>query len=771
MLLPASIVHLFTRCLKTKLIIHHYLMKLYSLLVGLSLCGLMATSLSAQQIWEPLPSLPEGAEGIRDFAVDTSGVIYAATLSRGIFRSVDNAITWEAFSDGIANLSVPSIEVTPSNDVYIGNSRFAGLYRLDREQGRWQSIDIGFGDSVRLFGVLALDENIMLVGARRGDARGIFRTTNRGSVWKRVDTNYAGYDFDQIESGVILSRGINKLIRSVDSGKSWEPISAGLPSTYKVFDVAALPNSDVSFAAIKQESGTGDSTGIYRSLDDGISWDLVYQTYYPKGKVQFAEFVVIDPPSTVYAGTRSGIYRSTDLGDSWDSLLTVKQHYAVVQPATLLPLKDELLISTWYELLRVAKDGSVWKNVDQGFGRGRVRSIAALDDRTLIVTINHRVYRTDNGGLSWEEIFPAESAGTPIRLGSYGVQAYDNSRVFVQGTSVAEEPSFLLYSNDKGRTWSISTFDSASAGSRIAVDGSIIGKYYRHSAGGGYGFRRSEDGGVSWYELGLRLNPRQGFYAQYVALDSVILITGYDGRIYRTVNNGESWNEIDQLVNGDPGGNVNYRHTYQQMIMLSDGYVYARRKDTLYVSPDTGATWEAAKLSDIDPSQRLYLLGHGILFQGNTTDQLARSDDNGTNWTQYSAGTEQNESIVSLIASPSDKLFLATYNYEDGDQGQVYKALQSLRIEEDPTIIPEISLSPNPAAATFHLSFQLSKSNEIKVELFNLLGRKVTTLYQEKREAGTVNVECSVENVVPGIYLCRIYDGSQVISLPIHLIQ
>ncbi|HWR82282.1 MAG TPA: T9SS type A sorting domain-containing protein [Candidatus Deferrimicrobium sp.] len=77
----------------------------------------------------------------------------------------------------------------------------------------------------------------------------------------------------------------------------------------------------------------------------------------------------------------------------------------------------------------------------------------------------------------------------------------------------------------------------------------------------------------------------------------------------------------------------------------------------------------------------------------------------------------------------------------------------------------EYSLSqnyPNPFNPTTDITFALPQASFVKLEIFNVLGQKVTTLVEGTREAGRHTVEWNASNVGSGVYLYRLAAGDFV---------
>ena len=96
---------------------------------------------------------------------------------------------------------------------------------------------------------------------------------------------------------------------SLPSRPRWNPINAGLPST--VAEIRALtvaPSNPSTVYAVTSNSS------LLKSVDAGGSWK-------PVSGITGVIAVAVDPDtsSTVYAATRHGIVKSTDDGANWNA--------------------------------------------------------------------------------------------------------------------------------------------------------------------------------------------------------------------------------------------------------------------------------------------------------------------------------------------------------------------------------------------------------------------------------------------------------------------
>ena len=78
---------------------------------------------------------------------------------------------------------------------------------------------------------------------------------------------------------------------------------------------------------------------------------------------------------------------------------------------------------------------------------------------------------------------------------------------------------------------------------------------------------------------------------------------------------------------------------------------------------------------------------------------------------------------------------------------------------------------PNPFNPTTSISYSVSKSSNVKLEVFDLLGQKVATLVNEVKAAGNYDLSFDASNLTSGIYIYRITQGSETLIKRMTLIK
>lgn len=92
-------------------------------------------------------------------------------------------------------------------------------------------------------------------------------------------------------------------------------------------------------------------------------------------------------------------------------------------------------------------------------------------------------------------------------------------------------------------------------------------------------------------------------------------------------------------------------------------------------------------------------------------------------------------------------------------------------VSESPSEFRITSFYPNPFNPSGTVQFQLPKSGEIEVMLFDILGREVQSIYSGPMNSGIQSLSIDGVELSSGIYIVRVTDGQQVQTIRITLIK
>ena len=293
-------------------------------------------------------------------------VFYVGQVDGGVWKSTDFGRTWEPIFDGQTSQSIGAIAVAPSNSSIIYVASGEGLHRPDLSVGdgiyrsadagkSWQHLGLRDGQQIPALAVDPRDPNRVyaaVLGHPYGanEERGIFRSTDGGTTWKKVlfkDANTGGDDvvLDPANPNIVYAslwesrlgpwedgnqyEGTHGgLFKSTDGGDTWKPLTKGLPDNLVQIHVAVAPSDEhrlYATTAIAKQGGYASAAGLgfYRSDDAGDNWYRVTEDARPAMKIGGGDLPepAVDPKNADVVYSASIVTeRSIDGGHTWMSL-------------------------------------------------------------------------------------------------------------------------------------------------------------------------------------------------------------------------------------------------------------------------------------------------------------------------------------------------------------------------------------------------------------------------------------------------------------------
>ncbi len=332
------------------------------------------------------------------------------------------------------------------------------------------------------------------------------------------------------------------------------------------------------------------------------------------------------------------------------------------------------------------------------------------------VSGNHDILilHTSNGGKYWEEQAPS------IRGNLYAITFVDQNTGWAVG-----EGGTILYTKDAGSQWS----KQESGTTEILFDVDFVD--YSHGWIAGYGgVLRTEDGGVNWEgSLGGAcpqsidfVDSVHGWGARSYSPNPIALgksvqnVLGDRSVIWNTNDGGMSWTV-------QCGGNRSTRS-----VMFLDSLVgWAVGSEVLYTA-DGGRTWKRSRI----PVGSIYSIDFVNARSGwlvGWDGAIMHTSDGGVTFFE---GTAPRDIPRQLHLSQ---------NY------------------------------PNPFNPSTTIKYELPKSSEVRLSVYDMLGREVSVLVNDRMDAGVHEVRFDGSNLATGVYMSRLTAGSNVQSRKLLLLR
>ena len=359
-----------------------------------------------------------------------------AAASGGVWKTVNNGVSWAPVFDDQPVASVGDLAVAPSNPdiVWVGTGEANARNSVARGDGVYKSADggktwrnMGLRDSFHVARVVIHPKNpdIVYVAALGhvfgpNKERGLYRTDDGGKSWRQVlfineETGFIDLQMDPGDPGTLYAAGFHVrrdgfaggnpaqqfspdagLFKTTDGGKTWKRLTRGLPDrpygrcglsvcrkdprvVYAVVatDMTDLHNMPGQPPKANDQPETG---GVFRSDDRGETWakvnDLCPRPFY-FGQIR------VDPNDDrrVYVGGVS-LFASADGGKTFRNDAGGNAHgddHALwIDPAD----SDHLVLGTDGGLYFSYDHGAHWghltKPADRPVLRGRPRHAQAV---------------------------------------------------------------------------------------------------------------------------------------------------------------------------------------------------------------------------------------------------------------------------------------------------------------------------------------------------------------------------------------------------------
>jgi len=508
------------------------------------------------QTWQKMISKDQNT-GASDVAIDPSNpdVIYASMwearegpwednnefngTNGGLFKSTDGGTTWHPLSNGLPkDLSQIYVAIAPTDPrrlyatVAMSSGKLA-FYRSDDAGGNWSQATDDPRPSGRIGGG---DLAIPRVDSKNPDivycaSTVTMRSTDGGNTWSGFRGAPGGDDYQNLwinpnDPNIILIVSDQGAIITVNGGATWS--SWYNQPTAQIYHVAVTNTFPYRVCGGQQESGSVCTSS--RGNDGAVT----YREWHPVGVIEYG-YAAPDPldPDVIYGGGRSEVS---------------KFHWSTGQVQNITPIP-----------LRSSKFRT---------DRTEPTMFSPVDPHVLYFASNV-LFKTSDGGISWQTISPdltRETPGIPASVGTLIPKGADKQR----GVIYALAPSF----NDINTLWA-------------GTDDGLIWQ--------------TRDGGKKWDDITPKeLTPWSKvtqISASHFDDDSAYAsvsrfrINDEQPYIYRTHDGGKTWKLITtglpeigpvDTVREDP---------------VRKGLLFAGTENSVWVSFDDGDHWQSLQLN------------------------------------------------------------------------------------------------------------------------------------------------------------------------------
>ncbi|MBU4486095.1 MAG: T9SS type A sorting domain-containing protein, partial [Candidatus Delongbacteria bacterium] len=224
----------------------------------------------------------------------------------------------------------------------------------------------------------------------------------------------------------------------------------------------------------------------------------------------------------------------------------------------------------------------------------------------------------------------------------------------------------------------------------------------------------------------------------------------FEGGLYKSYDNGDSW----------IGPGPDLLNDYITTIAVdSEGRIFVGTAGhatlgtgRIYRSVDNGKSWQKVVGDGVYVNTMLINIDDEI-FVGLSSGNVLHCDDNGDTWSFLNSGLDEAGAINDMAISPDGYIYLAT-------DGGVYRSVKSTTgIVENDNLAKSYNLFqnyPNPFNNETNISFSLEFEGVIELSVFNTKGELVKNLLNKKMYKGKYMLNFNAEHLNSGVYFYQL---------------
>ncbi|HEY9166599.1 MAG TPA: YCF48-related protein [Candidatus Kryptonia bacterium] len=392
-----------------------------------------------------------------------------------------------------------------------------------------------------------------------------------------------------------------------------------------------------------------------------------------------------------------------------------------------------------------------WRPLSTGYNLS-LYSVQFFDTLSGIITGDDGLLlRTTDGGQNWNANLDYYNYYPAL----FSISLYNNSSGWISGRY-----GTLLQTTDKGQTWTPKDGFSSSVGGYWLSHVAFLNDTVGWMCGGTDALFRTKFGDGYWTKEYVSRAP----YALghlYTKDFASGYLTGDAGIAVKTTDHGYSWTTLNTGVSA----------TLENVTFVNDltGWIVGD-STTILKTTDGGTSWSRYDTELQYHFNWVTFVDDSVGWIVGSNGAIMKTTNAGATWDKVPSGTLVNLRSIFF----KDK----NHGYIVGDSGKVllYDTTFTTSVGSERHAVQPISFEvsqnyPNPFNPTTTISFSIPRDEFVELKVFDVLGKEVGTLTNQKYNAGAHSIQFNASNLASGTYLYRLTAGENVATRKIVLIK
>jgi photosystem II stability/assembly factor-like uncharacterized protein len=391
-----------------------------------SACSGIYKSETAGNQFSKIQGIPFSARRTRVLKQDPTNenIVYAGT-TEGLWKTTDLGKSWKRVSNPEVVVNDVFVDPRDSNHVLIATDR-SGVMASTNGAATWETSNHGYAHRY-ISALLADNQNastfyVGVVNDR--EYGGVFYSHDNGQHWSQKAAGLDGRDvfaLKQAASGTLVA-GTNKgMFYVAQNSTEWKPMNqvaeeqtrtvrrkgakkATTMTTWKKSELEARVN-DLEFGSQRWFAAT--TAGVYTSKDEGKIWKI-------EPGLGHQDFVTVRAQGeTIFVATRSSAMVSADAGATWNQ--TGLPSYITSIRGAAISSEGQFLVASREGVYRSENGGTTWEHVVNGLPAKDITSVSYdYTHKRLLATSDATgvIFESTDGGRSWQR---GPDSGFPLR--------------------------------------------------------------------------------------------------------------------------------------------------------------------------------------------------------------------------------------------------------------------------------------------------------------------------------------------------------------------